>query len=298
MNKNAPQNGKNPRETLVPGFRLTPLRIAAIYAFFSALWFLFSTWIVFRTFDDPAMMQSLQNLNALVFIIFTAWLVFFLTNSYAKETRASQQALSESEHLYHSTIDTLHQGIVVVHPDLRVAMCNTVFAGWTGCSPGGDVVLPDLLPGWPASAWDEYRALFNGAGIVTGEASVQAGSRTIPVQCLKIPIVEKDEIRMALTVLRDISGEKRLENIKREMFMEIEQSTLGFARLSDQIRNPLQVILALTCLHESPEHATIAEQVREIDRIIQQLDQGWVTSDTIRAFLRRHYGEDSLLSHP
>ncbi|NLL10536.1 MAG: hypothetical protein GX268_06560, partial [Methanomicrobiales archaeon] len=34
----------------------------------------------------------------------------------------------------------------------------------------------------------------------------------------------------------------------------------------------------------------IASQIAQVNRIVDQLDKGWIESESIRDFLRRHYG--------
>jgi PAS domain S-box-containing protein len=276
-------------------FSLSPLRISAIYAFFSALWFLFSAWILFRTVDDAATIQSLMNINALVFIIFTAWLVFFLTNSYAEAIRTSQRALEDSERLYHSTIDALRDGIVVVTRDLQVRMYNTVFSEWVGRESYRAVEgasLPDLLSSWPAAAWDGIDAVFAGNGMTEGEFTIETSSgTTIPTEIRRIPVIDNGVVTMAVVVIRDITSRTMLENLKKGMFKEMEKNTLEFAVLSDQIRNPLQVILGLVSHGETETDTIVRSQIREIDALVQQLDRGWVESGKLREFITLYYRE-------
>lgn len=292
------QDGRKPETRHFSLFSLSPLRISAIYAFFSALWFLFSAWILFRTVDDTATIQSLMNINGLVFIIFTAWLVFFLTHSYAQAMRTSQRALEDSERLYHSTIDSLRDGIVVVTRDLQVRMCNTVFSEIIGEEPDRAVAgasLPDLLVSWPTAAWEGIDAVFAGKGMTEGEFVIETSSgTTIPAEIRRIPVMDNDSVTMVIIVIRDITSRTMLENLKMGMFKEMEMNTLEFARLSDQIRNPLQVILGLVSHGETETDSTIRGQVMEVDALVQQLDRGWVESGKLREFITRYYGEDEI----
>lgn len=288
------QDEQKPEQRQFSLFSLSPLRIAAIYAFFSALWFLFSAWILFRTVSDTATIQWLMNINALVFIVFTAWLVFFLTHSYAQAMRASQRALEDSERLYHSTIDALRDGIVVITRDRKVRMCNTIFSAWIGSEPDRTigVSLPDLPGSWPAAAWEEIDAVFAGKGMTERELTLKTASgSTMPAEIRSIPVIDNGGVTMAVIVIRDITGRRMLENLKMGMFKEMEKNTLEFARLSDQIRNPLQVILGLVSHGETETDATIGGQIMEIDALVQQLDRGWVESGKLREFITRYYGE-------
>jgi hypothetical protein len=59
--------------------------------------------------------------------------------------------------------------------------------------------------------------------------------------------------------------------------------------INDQIRNPLAVIVALADMEGGTTNEKILFQAKEINRIITQLDIGWLESEKIREFLWKHY---------
>jgi PAS domain S-box-containing protein len=91
-------------------------------------------------------------------------------------------------------------------------------------------------------------------------------------------------------VITDITGRKENERILRESFIRIECNLQQFAILNDQIRNPLSVITMLASMEETPSNRKILTQVSEIDKIINQLDQGFLESEKIRNYFKRHQG--------
>ena len=91
-------------------------------------------------------------------------------------------------------------------------------------------------------------------------------------------------------IVRDITSEKEAEMREKASLRQIEENMEQLATLNDQIRNPLAVILGLADL-KCPESAKeITDQVNEIDGMIKMLDEGWVRSEKIWAFLKTHYG--------
>ncbi len=87
----------------------------------------------------------------------------------------------------------------------------------------------------------------------------------------------------------DITDRKHHEAIRRQAYAQIEQNMEQFAILGDHVRHPLQVIMARADLMADEETAaSIQTQVRRINDIVRQLDQGWVESRAIREFLRRN----------
>jgi PAS domain-containing protein len=87
----------------------------------------------------------------------------------------------------------------------------------------------------------------------------------------------------------DITGQKFHDAIRQQAYAQIEHNMEQFAILGDHVRHPLQVILARADLLGDDEAAkSIREQVRRVNDIVRQLDEGWVESRAIREFLQRN----------
>jgi PAS domain S-box-containing protein len=91
---------------------------------------------------------------------------------------------------------------------------------------------------------------------------------------------------------QEIFQRKLIEVQKREAYEQIEKNIEQFAILGDHIRNPLAVIVGLADLTGGTASEKILQQAKAIDRIIDQLDRGWIESEKVREFLRRYYSND------
>ena len=87
----------------------------------------------------------------------------------------------------------------------------------------------------------------------------------------------------------DITDRKQMEEAKRKALEQIEKNIEQFAILGDHIRNPLAVIVGLSSLAPGDITDKIIHQAREIDRIVTQLDMGWIESEKVREFIKRYY---------
>jgi len=87
----------------------------------------------------------------------------------------------------------------------------------------------------------------------------------------------------------DITDKKQMEAVKRQALEQIEKNIEQFAILGDHIRNPLAVIVGLSSLAPGEVTDKIVLQAREIDRIVTQLDRGWIESEKVREFIKRYY---------
>lgn len=87
----------------------------------------------------------------------------------------------------------------------------------------------------------------------------------------------------------DITDRKQMEAAKRKALEQIEKNIEQFAILGDHIRNPLAVIVGLSSLADGDISDKILLQAKEIDRIITQLDMGWIESENVRGFIKKYY---------
>ena len=92
-----------------------------------------------------------------------------------------------------------------------------------------------------------------------------------------------------MTSFIDITDRKQMESVKRQALEQIEKNIEQFAILGDHIRNPLAVIVGLSSLAPGDVSDKIILQAREIDRIVTQLDMGWIESEKVREFIKRYY---------
>jgi len=91
-------------------------------------------------------------------------------------------------------------------------------------------------------------------------------------------------------IIKDISERKQSEIDRIEALAQITNNLEVLATLNDEIRNPLAIITAAADIERGKYTETILKAVYDIDRIIDQLDRGWIESEKVRNFLKLHYG--------
>ncbi|WP_342771175.1 MULTISPECIES: PAS domain-containing protein [unclassified Methanoculleus] len=85
------------------------------------------------------------------------------------------------------------------------------------------------------------------------------------------------------------SGNQSDEHLWQEVCSQFNRNIEHLACLGDRIKNPLAVIIGLAGMQDGAAARQIAEQAQIIDRIVTELDQGYVASLNVRQFLRKHY---------
>lgn len=136
-----------------------------------------------------------------------------------------EEALQESERRYRKTIDSMSDAIHVVDKNLRVVLVNRAFQEWNrelgfnSQIEGKDVL--EAFPFLPLQVRDEYRTVFaNGEPLITEEALI-IKERQIFTETRKIPVFEGDRIARVLTIVRDISERKQIEQVKNNLIRDV-----------------------------------------------------------------------------
>ena len=140
-------------------------------------------------------------------------------------------------------------------------------------------------------AFEEIRDTLPRSGSWFGEVVLVKYNKD-PLYVLLWANLVKDETGRPVCVMVsfiDITDKKHMEMAKRKALEQIEQNIEQFAILSDHIRTPLAVIVGLSSLAPGDITDKIILQAREIDRIITQLDMGWIESEKVRDFIKRYY---------
>jgi PAS domain S-box-containing protein len=140
-------------------------------------------------------------------------------------------------------------------------------------------------------AFEEIRETLPNAGSWFGEIVLLKYDKSPFYVLLWANLVRDDTGKPVCVMVSfiDITDKKQMEMAKRKALEQIEQNIEQFAILGDHIRNPLAVIVGLSSLAPGDITDKIILQAREIDRIITQLDMGWIESEKVRDFIKRYY---------
>lgn len=123
--------------------------------------------------------------------------------------------------------------------------------------------------------------------IIYESVAVARDGRFIPVETSS-HLFSMDGRQVVIAICRDITERQKMEDLKKKALLQINQNIEQFATLGDHIRNPLAVIVGLASLEESTSSERILAAAKEIDDLVLQLDRGWIASENVRAYLRKH----------
>jgi two-component system, response regulator PdtaR len=213
---------------------------------------------------------------------------------------AMELRLKESEERYRTIARLVDESIYIVNRDFIVTYLNERAAAIIG-QPAESVVGKSLQEVLPEDAGKALGAAL--AEVLLLKKPFRHTSRfafpgrPVWLDTSLIPFgTEGDEITSVLGISRDITGRVLLEQeMEKEGLTQIEKNMEQFQVLNDHIRNPLQIIAALTTLDNGPSTEKVLTQIAVIDDLVTRLDKGWVESEKVRSFLLRHYGHGDTL---
>ncbi len=208
--------------------------------------------------------------------------------------RRMEEALRESEEKFRGIAQRSFEMIYLTDKDGRITYASPAVERITGFA-ANEVVgryLHDLAVN-PTRIHRARRRLLDGERQDEFETALRRkdGAAAI-VEVSTSPVVVDGRVVSIQGAARDITERVQMEALKRRAFEQIEQNIEQFAILGDHIRNPLAVIIGLADMEDGDHSKKILEQAWEIDRIIDQLDKGWIESEKVREFLHRQYGQE------
>jgi hypothetical protein len=78
--------------------------------------------------------------------------------------------------------------------------------------------------------------------------------------------------------------------VNQDLEEQIQKNIEVFATLNDKIRNPLSVVATMLDMGEHEYADSIIEQLNRIDKVVDDLDRGFIESEKVQAYLQKHQG--------
>ncbi len=211
----------------------------------------------------------------------------------ALDRKQSEHIFRESENLYQIVLDGITDAVIVVDTALTLLLANDAFIAW--CEDLGletNVVGKDIftvMPFLPPSARQQYERVARTGRPLTSERSLRFGDQTVILREIRIPIIERGEVARVITIIRDITDQRVVEDLKTKAYAQVERNMEQFALLADHIRNPLQAIMGRAeLIDDAGAREKIQQQVQRINTIIDQLDERWAESRKLSMFWRKY----------
>jgi two-component sensor histidine kinase len=163
-----------------------------------------------------------------------------------KERKQAEQLLKQSQFMYINTINSIPDWIYVVDKDLRFVILNTSLQeehlrqGFPVNCIGKKITR--VYPYIPASTLDEINQVFKTGQILIGEQQFFLRDKTIFGETRKVPIFKENEVHQVMTIMRNRSKEKEIEELKQK---NIEQKEIMLREIHHRVKNNLAIVISL-----------------------------------------------------
>ncbi len=139
-----------------------------------------------------------------------------------EERNRIEKALQEAEFRYRTTLDSMKDAIHAVDTDLRFVLFNSTFKEWNKkIGLKTDVIgrpLFEIFPFLPESVKDEYKKVFDTGKVLITEETSKVDNREFITETQKIPVFEGEKVILVVTVIRDITRQKRREKVQSTLY--------------------------------------------------------------------------------
>jgi len=135
--------------------------------------------------------------------------------------------LRESELRYRTTLDSMGDAIHVVGPGFLVELFNVAIKQW--CKElglGVDIIGRSVFEAFPFlsdKALGEYQKVFDTGEVLITEEYNKIKDREIITKTRKIPVFEKNKVAHVVTVVKDITKRKKMDEEKEKLTKELKR---------------------------------------------------------------------------
>ena len=213
--------------------------------------------------------------------------------------------IRQSEQFYRTLAEAIDDGIILIDKKGETRYMNgaarNLITTLSGLDPDSLIGCP-LSQNYPGFLQEEILLMMDLLNSDPGHgrkvSTFQAPGLGIWIELSILPVSDHTALTNGhLIILRDVSLRMEYElEVQKAGLSRIEENMEKFQILNDQIRNPLQVLLGLVDLDDSPFKSRYMDQIYEVDQVIRDFDEAWFRSEKVRRFLLSHYGHGMFLS--
>ena len=183
------------------------------------------------------------------------------------ERKQAVDAFQRSEIQYHKTLNSIPDWIYVVDSDLNIVLINSAFKeGHFVYGLPEDVAgksIENIYPFMSSNTITEIQHVFNQGVMSLTEQKFVFNNQEIYMEIRIVPIYKDKEVIQVMTILRDRSKEKEVEELKRK---NAEQKEIMLREIHHRVKNNLAIVISLLNLQLRNNADT------ELHRIIHDIE--------------------------
>jgi len=144
------------------------------------------------------------------------------------DRKEAEEALRISEEQYRKTLDSMADPIHVIDANYNIILCNKAFREWYNQLGLSKKIIGKSIfsafPFLPQRVREELKKVFFDGEIVVSEETHKIGGNEIILEVRKIPIFEAGKVIRAITILRDITERKHMDQMKENLIRDVSHS--------------------------------------------------------------------------
>jgi two-component system response regulator len=136
-----------------------------------------------------------------------------------------------------------------------------------------------------------YYSIFRESRCFTMPMNVNGSTMGVVILHTGLGVVpDEEEIKLLETMAKDIAfalKSREIDVARKKALEQIQDNIEKFAILVDHLRNPLAAIEGYAEIFGDEASSKIKTQVRRIERVIRDLEKGWLHSEEIKEYLKK-----------
>ncbi len=189
------------------------------------------------------------------------------------ERKLAEEAFQRSELQYHNTLDAIPDWIYVIDRDFRIVIINSSLKeGHVSNDLPVEVTgkhIKDVYSFITSATINEFQYVFDhGVMLVTGQKMLFR-NLDIFMEIRKVPIYKDREVIQVMTILRDRSKEKEVEELKQR---NTEQKEIMLREIHHRVKNNLAIVISLLNLQlRNNTDSELRRIIRDIEMRIRSM---------------------------
>lgn len=192
----------------------------------------------------------------------------------------------KAEERYRMLFESSHEAIFIIEGGI-VRECNHEAARLLQRSR--DEIVGRLLSSFSPVKETRITTKVGSEGFISKEWEFFRSDGALIETEVHLNTIQLDDTEIIQVMVRDVTELHEMYRRELQAIEQMEENLGQLAAVNDQIRNPLAIISSLTELSENEYHAEIEEQVDRINRMVDEIDLGFVATDKVRTYLRKYY---------
>ena len=143
------------------------------------------------------------------------------------EQRRAEELIRESEKNYRTGIDSMADAVHVVDADLHILLANVALQKWhEELHLTGEIIgrgLFEVFPFLPPGTREKYDEVLSTGHAVVTEETIHIGDREFTTETRRIPVIEGGRVARVVTVVRDLTEHRRMEEHRARLEEQLYQ---------------------------------------------------------------------------